>query len=150
METYAKKKEKNRIVSHCQYHVVWCPVFRRPIITEEMQIRIKERIKAICEEQEITIVRGRIGKNFVYLQVDVPHTLSIGDTVAKLKRQTASMLREEYPHLQSQVPNIWNRSVFVTTEKQLPIAEVEEWFLSQPKCWQAGRKMRMGAAHGTE
>ena len=32
------------IVSSCQYHVIWCPKYRRPVLTGAIEHRLKELI----------------------------------------------------------------------------------------------------------
>ena len=33
------------LVYSCQYHVIWCTKYRRPVLTEEMQALLKECVK---------------------------------------------------------------------------------------------------------
>jgi len=41
----------NNIVYSCEYHVVWCPKYRRKVLVGEIAIRLKEIVREIVEEK---------------------------------------------------------------------------------------------------
>ncbi|MBR4232723.1 MAG: transposase, partial [Oscillospiraceae bacterium] len=37
-------KSNRNVVYSCKYHVVWCPKYRRKVLTDEIATRLKELI----------------------------------------------------------------------------------------------------------
>ena len=74
------------------YHVVWCPKYRRPVLTGAVQGR--------CEE---------------LLRVKPDQTASPAYVANQFKGCTSRHLRTEFPALRSKLPTLWSRSYFVAT-----------------------------------
>jgi putative transposase len=47
-------------------HLVWVK-YRKPVMTGEVGTRLRELIREICGKQEVTIIKGHISKDHVYL-----------------------------------------------------------------------------------
>ena len=43
MAKQIKYKSNNNIVFSCKYHIVWCPKYRRKVLIDEVEIRLKEQ-----------------------------------------------------------------------------------------------------------
>ena len=49
MEKFEVAYKANRnVVYSCTYHVVWCPKYRRRVITNQVEARLKEMIQDCC------------------------------------------------------------------------------------------------------
>lgn len=42
-------KSNRNVVYSCKYHVVWCPKYRRKVLTDEIATRLKELIIETAE-----------------------------------------------------------------------------------------------------
>ena len=40
----------------CQYHLIWCPKFRYPVLTGPVKIRLKEVFREIAREYGFTVI----------------------------------------------------------------------------------------------
>jgi putative transposase len=49
-------KSNNNIVYCCQYHVVWVTKYRRSVLTEDVQQRLKELLTQIAKEINVEIL----------------------------------------------------------------------------------------------
>ncbi len=49
----------------------------------------------------------------------------------KIKGMTAKVLREEFPHLKSRLPNLWTRSYFVASTGGVTLQVLKEYVESQ-------------------
>jgi putative transposase len=49
----------------------------------------------------------------------------------RLKGYTAFMLRKEFPHLKSRLPNMWTRSYFVGTAGTVTAATIQKYIDEQ-------------------
>ena len=43
-------KSNRNVVYSCKYHVVWCPKFRRPVLTAGVDQRLKEILRDVVNE----------------------------------------------------------------------------------------------------
>ncbi|MCI7612716.1 MAG: transposase, partial [Selenomonadaceae bacterium] len=43
-------KSNKNIVYSCKYHVVWCPKYRRKVLINGVDLRLKELIKSVADE----------------------------------------------------------------------------------------------------
>ena len=97
----------------CEYHIIWCTKYRRSVLSSEIQNRLKTLILASQETYDF-IVRGvETMPDHVHLLISIPPTEAVGILIGKVKGMTAKVLREEFPHLKSRLPNLWTRSYFV-------------------------------------
>ncbi len=133
MNDYEYRRSEKRVVHACHYHVVWCPTFRRPVLTKPMRIRMKELIRETCQDNEIGILQMDIGSNYVYLHVDMPVFLPVNTMVRRMKKHTAKVLCSEFPSLLSRLPSLWTLHYFVSTEEEIPEDEIRIWVKTQPK-----------------
>ena len=133
METYDYRLSRNRITHACRYHVVWCPTFRRPVLNEQMRIRMKGLIEEVCAEQQITILELEMAPNYVYLYADMPPVSPVNDMVRKIKRRTSTVLTQEFPELRSRLPSLWTLHYFLSTEPEKPVERIQDWMETQPR-----------------
>lgn len=117
----------------CHYHVIWCPTFRRPVLTEQMQVRVKELIRETSDSLGITILHLDTGPDYVHVHADMPVFLPVNTMVRRMKRHTSTVLCEEFPSLKSRLPSLWTLHYFVSTEEEVPEEEVRAWAQTQPK-----------------
>ena len=100
-------------VSTLTYHFVWCPKYRRTVLTGA----IAERLSALIHERAaalyLEIVAFDVMPDHVYLFVKAPPTLAPQHIANQLKGYTARVLRDEFPQLRSRLPSLWSRSYYV-------------------------------------
>lgn len=100
-------------VSTLAYHFVWCPKYRRKVLTgaiaERLRVLIYERATALY----LDIVALEVMPDHVHLFVKAPPTLAPQHIANQLKGSTARVLRDEFPHLRSRLPSLWSRSYYV-------------------------------------
>ena len=54
---YTEYKSNRNVVYSCKYHIVFCPKYRRPVLVEGVDIRLKELISETCERLRISVPR---------------------------------------------------------------------------------------------
>lgn len=102
----------NKSVYNIGYHLIWCPKYRRAILTGDVSNRLKELLNHKADELEMSIDRMEILPDHVHLfvkpsPVDSPHFI-----VQQLKGYTSRILRNEFKHLRSKLPTLWTRSYY--------------------------------------
>jgi putative transposase len=101
-------------VSLIHYHFVFCPRYRRKILTGPVAIRFKELVQEICSEHHWNILAMEVMPDHCHLFLDCLPTDSPSGIMAKVKGVTSRILRQEFPHL-AHLPSLWTRSFFVST-----------------------------------
>ena len=93
-----------------KYHIVWCPKYRRPVLTTPIDARLKELLTEAAAEHGMTIHTMEVMPDHVHLFVEAGPTMSVADIVNRLKGRTSRVLRQEFASLRSRLPTLWSRS----------------------------------------
>ena len=127
----SKTKGNNNVVYSCKYHVVWCPKYRRKVLVDGVDIRLKELIKETCKEYSIDIIEMEIMPDHVHLLMEVDPQFGIHKAVKQIKGRTSRVLREEFPWLRSRIPSLWTNSYFVSTVGGAPLSVIKQYIENQ-------------------
>ena len=119
------------IVYSCQYHVIFCPKYRRPVLEEAVAKRLKEMILEKQDEYGYAVMSMEIMPEHVHLLMDVDPRVGINNVVAKIKGYTSHELREEYPWLKKRLPTLWTRSKFISTVGAVTLDVVQRYIADQ-------------------
>ena len=96
-------------------HLVWVVTkYRRKVLTGEVALRVRDLLRQICGDQDVSILKGRVSKDHVHLFVSIPPQVTISRLVQRLKGKTAYKLLTEFPHLRKQFwgRHVWARGYF--------------------------------------
>ena len=64
-------KSNNNIVYSCKYHVVWCPKYRRKVLTNGVDVRLKELLTEYAANRSVDILEMEIMPDHVYMLLEV-------------------------------------------------------------------------------
>lgn len=126
-----KYRSSHSIVYSCQYHVIFCPKYRRKVLVDGVDIRLKELLIEKEEEYGYTVLEMEIMPEHVHLLLDVNPQIGIVSVIAKIKGYTAHILRKEFPWLKSRIPCLWTRSKFVSTVGAVSLDIVKQYIEDQ-------------------
>ena len=124
-------KSSNHSVYSCKNHIIWCPKFRRPVLTDGIDLRLKEIIAEVCTELEVELISVEVMPDHVHLLVNIPPKLSIQTLVGFLKGRSSRILRSEFPKLKSRLPTLWTRSYFVSSVGGISVKSVKRYIEEQ-------------------
>ena len=111
-----KYKSNNNIVYSCKYHVVFCPKYRRKVLNNGVDERLKELINNICQELHVDLIEMKV----------MPCSFDF-------KGISSRILREEFSWLKSRLPTLWTNSYFVSTVGKAPISIIKQYIESQKR-----------------
>lgn len=78
-----------------KYHIVWITKYRKPVIIGAIAERIRELIRGICQINEVEILAGHVGSDYIHVLVSVPPHLSArGYFLASSGNVTDGIIRE--------------------------------------------------------
>ncbi len=113
------------------YHVVWCPKYRRAVLTGTVAERCRDLIGAKCAEHGWSIVALEVMPDHVHLFVKARPKDAPSYVANQLKGFTSHQLREEFPQLRSRLPTLWSRSFFVASVGAVSAATVQRYIDTQ-------------------
>ena len=126
-----KCKSNNGVVYSCKYHVVWCPKYRRKVLVDGVDERLKEIAHAVAEEMRFEIIEMEVMPDHVHMLVEVDPQLGIHKAVKRIKGRSSHDLREEFPWLRRRLPSLWTNSYFVSTVGGAPLAVARRYIEDQ-------------------
>ena len=115
----------------CEYHIIWCTKYRRSALSEEIQARLKEIVLESQGKYEFIVRALETMADHVHLLISIPPTENVSIIIGKIKGITAKVLREEFPHLKSRLPNLWTRSYFVASTGGVTLESLKQYVESQ-------------------
>ena len=124
-------KSNNNVVYSCKYHVVWCPKYRRKVLVDGVDERLKEIAHVVADEMCFGIIEMEVMPDHVHMLVEVDPQLGIHKAVKRIKGRTSHDLREEFPWLKRRLPSLWTNSYFVSTVGGAPLAIVKQYIENQ-------------------
>ena len=126
-----KYKTNCNVVYSCKYHVVWCPKYRRKVLTDGVDIRLKELLLSYAANMNVDILEMEIMPDHVHLLMEVDPQFGIHKAVKQIKGCSSRILREEFPWLKSRLPSLWTNSYFVSTVGGAPLAVIKQYIENQ-------------------
>lgn len=124
-------KTSSHLTYSCQYHVIFCPKYRRRVLTNEIERRLKELFINISERYDFTILEMEVMPDHVHLLIDCNPRFGIMEVVHKLKGITSNVLRNEFPELKRKLPSLWTRSAFISTVGSISLDVVKQYIENQ-------------------
>ena len=121
----------NTSVHFMNYHFVWCPKYRRKLITGNIEIRLKEIIMGVAQENNWEIIALETMPDHVHLFIKTDPTIAPNSVIAKVKGRTSRLLRSEFPELKSRLPSLWTRSYFVSTDGHVSSETIKKYVEGQ-------------------
>jgi len=102
-------KSEEHVTFSCQYHVIFCPKYRRPILKGDVEARVRQMFEEIADKYEFRIVEMIINPEDVHLIIDCNPKFGIMNCVRKLKGETSGVIREEFEEIKNDIVRINNR-----------------------------------------
>lgn len=124
-------KSNNNVVYSCKYHVVWCPKYRRPVLTGRIEARLKQIIRGVARERQADVIELEVIPDHVHLLIDVDPQYGIHRLVKQMKGRSSHFLRREFPVLTTRIPTLWTNSYFVATVGGAPLAVIKQYIENQ-------------------
>jgi putative transposase len=123
-------KHKYTSVYLINYHFVWIPRRRRPVLTGQIAERLRQLLEIKTKELGMEILALEIMPDHVHLFVSCPPNISPDQIMFRLKRYTARILRKEYPLL-LKLPSMWTRAYFVSTAGNVSSETIKRYIQQQ-------------------
>ena len=127
-------KSNNNIVYCCKYHVIWVVKYRRPVLTQRIEQRLKEILFEVAKGIDVEIIEIEVGDyNHIHLLLSVDPQFGIHKVVKRFKGVTSRYLRTEFPELKSRLPTLWTNSYFVASVGGAPLEIIKQYIDNQKR-----------------
>ena len=134
MQIKNPNKEYHRdhsIVYSCQYHVVFCPKYRRPVLEPKIAERLKECILEKQEQYGYEVLDMEVMPDHAHLLLSVDPRIGVVKAVGQIKGYTSHTLRKEFPTLKSRLPSLLTRGKFISSVGAVTLEVVKQYIADQ-------------------
>ena len=126
-------KSSKHAVYNCAYHIIWCPKYRRCVLVDGIEDRLKELLIEKATEHGWIIENIEVMPDYVHIFIKATSNDTPVFIVSQLKAYTSFKLRKEYQKLKSRLPTLWTRSYYVETIGHISEKTIKKYMDDQKK-----------------
>ena len=123
-------QHKNTSVSLINYHIVFCPKYRRKLLVGKIKMRLEGIIRDVALENGWEIISREVMPNHVHLFVRADTRTPPEIVVKRFKGRSSRYLRNEFPEL-LKMPTLWTRSYFLSTAGNVSASVIKKYIEQQ-------------------
>lgn len=124
-------RSNSHITYSCKYHVIFCPKYRRPVLIDRVDKRLKVIIKDVISETRSHLIELEIMPDHVHLLLEVDPQFGVHKLIKKIKGRSSRLLREEFLFLRKRIPTLWTHSYFIATVGGAPLEVIKKYIENQ-------------------
>ena len=124
-------RSNNNVVYVCRYHVVFCPKYRRKVLTPPIDERLKTILAEQVERWGQELIELEVMPDHVHLLVGCDPRFGIHRLVKLLKGYSSHALREEFPALKRRLPSLWTNSYYCATTGGVTLETLKRYVQNQ-------------------
>jgi putative transposase len=128
-----ESKRTRHTAYNVNYHFVWIPKYRRPVLIGKIVERLVELLRQKAGELGGEIHNITVQPDHVHMFCSFPPTLAPDQIMHRLKGFTAHELRKEFPELKSRLPSMWTRSYYVGTAGNVSAETIRRYIEAQKR-----------------
>jgi putative transposase len=80
-------------------HSVWLPKYRKKVLVGTVAVRVRDLVRQIAQEHELTILSGKVARDHVHVFVSYRPHQDVSTIVQWLKGISSRVLLQEFTHL---------------------------------------------------
>jgi len=112
-------------------HIIWCPKYRRPVLTGNIETRLSGLLYDKAAELEMTIHSLEIMPDHVHMFIEFDPRRGVAEIVNRFKGYTSRILRQEFSSLRSRLPTLWSRSYYAGTVGYVSETAIKKYIADQ-------------------
>ena len=121
----------NTTAFNIAYHIIWCPKYRRKVLVNEVEDKLKTLLVEKAKEIGCEISIQEVMPDHVHIFIKTKPTLAPHYIVQQLKGYTSRILRKEFPKLKSRIPTLWTRSYYCESIGHISEETVKKYIKDQ-------------------
>jgi putative transposase len=114
-------------------HVIWIPKYRKPVLTGEVAVRVRDLVRTIAAERELEIISGKVARDHVHVLISYRPTQPVSQIVQWLKGTSSRVLLQEFPRLRKQFwgKHLWARGYLAVATGTVTDETIREYINEQ-------------------
>ena len=116
-------------IHNLHYHFIWCPKYRKAVLTDEVADRLTELIHEKADGLGIDVLSLSVQPDHVHLFIEGDPTLTPNKIVQQVKGYSSRTIRDEFGTLG--LPSMWTRSYFVSSAGDVSSSTIEDYIEAQ-------------------
>ena len=121
----------DHMIFSCQYHVIFCTKYRRKVLDDGINLRLKQLLREKESEFGYRVMEMEVMPDHVHLLLDIEPRRNITEIVNLIKGYTSHVLRDEFPSLRKRLPTLWTRSKFISSVGAVTLEVVKKYIEEQ-------------------
>jgi putative transposase len=119
--------------SDLKVHLVWIPKYRKPVMTGEVAMRVRDLIRQIAMEHELEIISGKVARDHVHVFLSYRPTQDVSLIMQWLKGISSRVLLQEFPHLKKKFwgRHFWARGYLAVSSGTITDEMIKEYIDEQ-------------------
>lgn len=122
---------KKGIVSLNQYHIIFCPKYRRKVLTGDIEKDLRQIFDEVAKEKDVEIKALEIMPDHVHMFISFDPRQPLHKLIKLFKGKSSNILRDKYPKLKSRIPSLWTRSYFCCTIGNISEETIQKYIENQ-------------------
>jgi putative transposase len=123
----------NKSVYNLGYNIIWCPKYRRNVLVNGIDARLKELLNYKAQELKIDIKEMEVMPDHIHIFLKADPVLSPHYIIQQFKGYTSRILRQEFPVLKRKLPTLWTRSYYIESVGHIYGSIVRKYIEEQKK-----------------
>ena len=125
------KRSNHNVVYICRYHIIFCPKYRRKVLTSPIDERLKTILAEQIERWGQELIELEVMPDHVHLLVGCDPQLGIHRLVKLLKGYSSNALRARVSSLKRRLPSLWTHSYFCATTGGVTLETLKRYVENQ-------------------
>jgi putative transposase len=119
------------------YHIVWCPKFRKAILTGKVKTFVEEQLETIAETKGYKIVESKVMPDHIHLFIEANPFDSPTNIVKIFKGVISLRLFRKFPELQKELWRgvLWSPPYYIGTAGHVSAEVIERYIQEQQTHW---------------
>ena len=123
-------KHNRTSVTMVNYHIVFCPKYRRKLLVRDIKKRLEEIMFDVALENGWEIISKEVMPDHVHLFISADVRSRPEIVVKRFKGRSSRYLRNEFPEL-LKMPTLWTRSYFLSTAGNVSASTIKKYIKQQ-------------------
>lgn len=124
-----KPRANRNCVYQTLYHVVWCPKYRKAVLTGNIPAVLEQTLRDVSGERGWDIFTLEIQPDHIHLFLSIPPAVAVADAVKILKGISARKLFAGFPEMKNVLwgGSLWAPSYYVGTAGQVSAETIQRY-----------------------
>lgn len=122
-----RTKKTRHVIYNINYHLVWCPKYRKKVLTGELKELVEATMKEVCQARGWEIISLSVQPDHMHIFISAPPIFSPMYVVKVLKGTTAVRAMKEHRFAKK----FWSPSYYVGTAGTVTEQTIQKYIREQ-------------------